>query len=268
MSSKTVTGMKLIYDIDSQADVFVTEELNENTGQKQKTYKIKGIFSTIGTKNQNGRIYPKKLWETEVIKYQDILKSGHRNALMEWEHPPRTQVDMMEAVQRITSLEIKGDHVIGEAVLLDNVKANQIKTLIENDIKISVSSRGVGSVKNGIVENFKLVTYDIVSDPSDFNQTMNGIVESKGEQFMLSEGILQDKSFQFDDHGNIIESHDPQETVVTEVDSEDILDSVEEVTEKAITEDEPLDLKTLNEDDQRELVKAFINKLQEEVFSK
>lgn len=196
--------MKLIYDIDSKADVHVVNEMNEATGQEQKKYKIKGIFSTIGEKNRNGRVYPKNIWESEIAKYQEVIKLGSKNTLMEWEHPPRTDVDMMESVQKITSLKIEGKYVMGEQVLLDNPKANQIKSLIENGIKISVSSRGVGSVKNGIVENFKLVTYDLVSDPSDYNQTMNGVMESQ-PQYSLTEGILESKTFDVDASGKIYE---------------------------------------------------------------
>jgi hypothetical protein len=188
-----------MYDIDSSADFLVEETLDEATGRSSKKYKISGVFSTIGEKNRNGRIYPRDLWETEVTKYQNNFESGSMNTLMEWEHPARTEVDPMEAVAKITKLAIKDKYVMGEAVLLDNPKANQLKSLIDNGIKISVSSRGVGSVKNGVVENFKLVTYDIVASPSDYNATMNGLVESH----RLNEGVIEDMNFKIDDNGNI-----------------------------------------------------------------
>lgn len=192
--------MKLIYDIDAQPEFIVEEVINETTGATSKKYKIKGAFSTIGEKNRNGRIYPRDLWENEIFKYQENFSSGSINTLMEWEHPARTVVDPMEAVAKITSLSIKDKFVLGEAVLLDNPKANQLKSLIDNGIKISVSSRGVGSVKNGIVENFKLVTYDIVASPSDYNASMNGLVEN----YQLNEGIIEDLTFTLDHNGNIV----------------------------------------------------------------
>lgn len=192
--------MNLIYDMDANPEFTVEESLDESTGTKNKTYKIKGIFSTIGEKNRNGRIYPRQLWETEVSKYQSNFDSGSINTLMEWEHPARTNVEPMEAVAKITSLKIKDKYVMGEAVLLDNEKAKQLKSLIDQGIKISVSSRGVGSVKNGIVENFKLVTYDLVAAPSDYNATMNGLVEN----YQLNEGVIEDLSFSLDDYGNIV----------------------------------------------------------------
>lgn len=191
--------MKLLYEIDSNPSFIVEEELNETTGVSSKTYKIKGVFSTIGEKNRNGRTYPSQLWEREVAKYQENFSSGSLNTLMEWQHPARTNVDPMEAVAKITELKISGNKVLGEAVLLNNPKANQLKSLIDNGIKISVSSRGVGSVKNGIVEDFKLVTYDLVDQPSDFNATMNGMVES----YSINEGVLEDLNFKLDENGNI-----------------------------------------------------------------
>ena len=133
--------MKLIYEV--AEDKVITEQvINESNGTKK--YLIKGIFSSPGIKNKNGRIYPKSIWEREVKNYQDVLKSGSSNTLLELNHPARQDVDMMEAVAKMTKLYIDGEYVMGEAVLLDNPKANQLKTLIDNGIKMSVSSRGVG----------------------------------------------------------------------------------------------------------------------------
>ena len=195
----------LIFEVDGQElNIDISENINESTGQKEKTYKIRGIFSTIGEKNRNGRVYPRNLWESEVRSYQNEIASGSINTLMEYEHPPRTEVDPMKAVAKITKLEIKGNYVMGEAVILNNERANQLKSLIDNDVKLSVSSRGVGTVKDGIVETFKLITYDIVPNPSDFNATMNGVCES----YKLNEGILEGKTFTTDENGNIVETLD------------------------------------------------------------
>lgn len=190
-------AMHLMFDMDSEPE-FLVEALTESI-QGEKKYKIRGTFSTIGERNRNGRVYPKQIWEAEVRNYQAVIESGSINTLMEYEHPARTEVDAMEAVAKITSLRQEGNLVIGEAVLLDNPKANQIKSLIDNGIKISVSSRGVGSVKNGVVENYKLITYDIVSVPSDYNATMNGLVENH----QLNEGVISDVEYSLNESGEI-----------------------------------------------------------------
>lgn len=204
--------MKLIFDIDSNSNIEKVDEINEATGEVEKKYKIKGVFSTINTKNRNGRIYPEKLWKEQVEKYQDVIKSGSINTLMEYEHPARSNVDPMEAVAKINKLYIEGKYVMGEAVLLNNAKANQLKSLIDNGVKISVSSRGVGSVVDSVVKDFNLITYDIVSNPSDYNATMNGVCES----FKLNEGVIDDLHFDFDENGNIIKCAKLEEGLETE----------------------------------------------------
>ena len=173
---------KLIYEY--QTPDLIVEDLITEAGEKKKKYKIKGIFSTIGEKNRNGRIYPKELWESEVEKYQEVIKSGSINRLCEWQHPERSTVDPMEAVAAVDKLFIKDNFVMGEATLLDNVKANQLKSLIDNGIKLSVSSRGLGNVgSNGVVEKFQLITYDLVDIPSDYNATMSGFVSESVKNF-------------------------------------------------------------------------------------
>ena len=85
---------------------------------------------------------------------------------------------------KFDKLFIKDNFVMGEATLLDNAKANQLKSLIDNGIKLSVSSRGLGNVgSNGVVEKFQLITYDLVDIPSDYNATMSGFVSESVKNF-------------------------------------------------------------------------------------
>lgn len=189
--------MKLYFENENTSSISIKETLNES-GETKKHYIIKGIFSSPGQKNKNGRIYPLNLWEREVEKYQEVLKNGSPNSLMELEHPPRQNVDMMEAVGKMKRLWIENNYVMGEAVLLDNPKANQLKTLIDNGIKMSVSSRSIGKCTNGIVEDFHLITFDIIPNlnQSDINAEMMGIVEGclKDKEFMIvGESIVEIK---------------------------------------------------------------------------
>lgn len=204
--------LKLLYEY-HDANVLIEESVNDKK-EKVKKYKIAGIFSTIGEKNRNGRIYPKELWESNVKKYQDVIKSGSINRLCEWEHPERGTVDPMEAVAAINKLEINGKYVMGEATLLDNPRANQLKSLIDNGIKLSVSSRGSGRVKNGIVESFDLITYDLVSAPSDYNATMEGtsIYESQKEFVMVDGKLVESKSSEVETKDSNSDSDDTKDS--------------------------------------------------------
>ena len=172
--------MKLILEETFDLDNVV--ELNESTNQK--TYVIKGTFSTPDKKNRNGRIYASKLWEDNVSRYQAEIQGKTTNTLMEKEHPPRTAVDPWSAVAQIRKLEMREGLVYGEAELLNIPETAVMRELIDKGIKIGVSSRGVGKMKGEIVEEFNLITYDIVSTPSDYNANLNGFNES-----MILEGV-------------------------------------------------------------------------------
>jgi hypothetical protein len=160
----------------------LVEEANIVEASKSgENYYIEGVFSTIGERNRNGRIYPRHIWESNVDKYQDHIKSNTIYTLGEFQHPPRAKPDPMKAVMKIEKLYIEDNYVKGKAKILNNnsPETNQIKALIDEGIPISVSSRGVGRLgKGNIVETYELKTYDIVTEPSDYNANLKGIRES------------------------------------------------------------------------------------------
>lgn len=195
--------MKIILEAPEMILGTVEEKLNEASGKSEKNYYIRGIFSTIGEKNKNGRTYPRHLWEREISKYQSEIRSNSVNSLMEYNHPSREYVDPILSVAKIVSLTIEGNKVIGKAKLLNDTNdrvVNKLKTLIDEGISIGVSSRGVGNVNSsGIVEEFKLVTYDIVPNPSDCNAYTQGINEN------IENGIVLSKDYAIDENtGSIV----------------------------------------------------------------
>lgn len=183
--------MKYLIDEALIVESVITEEVNESTGKKEKNYYIEGVFSTPGQKNRNGRIYPLNIWEREVTKYQEEIKNNSMNTLGEWEHPPRSTVDPLQAVMKIVELKMDNGLVMGKAKILNNnsEKTNQLKALIDEGMKIGVSSRGTGSVKGDVVENFSLTTYDAVSFPSDYNANLTGLCESLENSVIVGENI-------------------------------------------------------------------------------
>lgn len=201
--------MKLIIDNSQELSSYVVEELNESSGKSEKNYYVQGIFSTAGEKNRNGRIYPKPLWEREISDFQQKIKDNHINLLGEWEHPPRSTVDPMKAVIKIVEVKMDGNYVMGKAKILNNnsPETNQIKSLIDEGFKIGISSRGVGRLgTSAIVEEFKLITWDLVTSPSNFGSNLNGMVESEGKLFL--EGILEDEDFMIcNESGCVLNKH-------------------------------------------------------------
>jgi hypothetical protein len=195
--------MKLIIEDTMLLDGSIEENLNESTGVTERNYYISGIFSTPEKKNRNGRVYSRSIWEREVQKYQDEIKGKTVNTLGEWQHPPRSTVDPIKAVLRIVELKMDAvGNVVGKAKILNNntEATNSLKGLIKEGIKIGVSSRGVGKVSaTGVVEDFKLITYDAVDMPSDYNALLNGVVEG----YTFENGVMLDKEYQIDENGCI-----------------------------------------------------------------
>ena len=197
--------MKLIIENPLILETVIQDEMNEAIGMSERNYYIQGIFSTPEVKNRNGRIYPRSLWEREVKEYQKEILERTVNSLGENEHPPSTDINIANTVIRIVELKINEDgNVWGKAKILnDNTHlTNKLKGFIKEGMKIGVSSRGLGSVnEDGIVEDFKLITYDVVSMPSDYNAMLTGLQE--GYQFL--NGMATNKEFKLDESGCISE---------------------------------------------------------------
>lgn len=230
--------MKYLVDEALIVESAIEEEINESSGKKEKNYYIQGIFSTPGQKNRNGRIYPMNIWEREVSKYQKELMENSINTLGEWEHPSRTSVDPLQAVIKMVEVKMENGYVMGKAKILNNnsEKTNQLKALIDEGMKIGVSSRGVGTIKGDIVENFNLVTWDCVSSPSNYGSELTGIMES-----------MQDKNFLITESGEIKEVLVTQE-LIQESKKELTLDEKKIAAEKLMQKfTEILDKAKLNE---------------------
>lgn len=176
----------------------------EPNGNKEKNYYIRGKFATIEMVNNNKRFYPRRLWEREVQRYQEEIKNGTINTLMEWDHPKdRLEVDPSKAIGKITKLWIEGEYVMGEAVIFDTPMAETLKSMIKHGVQISVSSRARGRTDAaGVVQEFELITFDFVAKPSDRSATMYGIFEKEMGEFLAH----QKEKGQLMDNDSMLES--------------------------------------------------------------
>jgi hypothetical protein len=148
--------------------------------------KIKGVFGRCNEKNNNGRIYPTNVLEGQLQKVQPLI--SERRLCGELDHPQNDTVKLSNASHLITKLEMKGDELIGEAEILKTPAGLTAKALVEGGVKIGISSRGMGTLSedakgNKIVnEDFRLVTFDLVADPST-RGAFPGLSESTQSQF-------------------------------------------------------------------------------------
>jgi hypothetical protein len=150
--------------------------LVESESGEKKLY-IEGIFATAEQKNRNGRIYPKAILEREVEKISQKMKENR--LIGELSHPEnRSEVDLKEAAIRIVDLNWQKNDVLGKALVLNTPSGNIIKALHEGDCKYGISSRALGTVSEGRVnEDLDLKTWDVVDSPSNIGSWVNGILE-------------------------------------------------------------------------------------------
>ena len=130
---------------------------------------LKGIIQRADTLNQNGRIYPRAILEREIINYQKFIRENR--ALGECDHPDTSVVELKNASHLIKEASMRGDDVYGVVELLDTPSGKILQSLVESGVTLGISSRGVGSTRqqgNALIvqEDFQLICFDIVSEPS------------------------------------------------------------------------------------------------------
>jgi len=183
--------MKLIRE-----EIESVEFLVEQKNGKKSMY-IEGVFLQGNIKNRNGRMYPMETLRREVGRYnENHIQSGR--ALGELGHPEGPTVNLDRVSHKIVSLKESGSNFIGKAKIMNTPMGNIAKNLIDEGVKLGVSSRGVGSLqqtKEGFAvvgEDFMLATAaDIVADPSAPDAFVSGIME--GKEWVWDGGILREK---------------------------------------------------------------------------
>jgi len=150
-------------------------ELYEN---KEKNMYVVGIFSSAEIENNNKRKYKKDILEREVIKIEE--KINKRCLWGELSHPSNPEINPERISHVIEKLEWKNNDLYGRAKIIDTPMGNIARTLIKEG-QLGISSRGLGTVGDtGYVnEDYKLITYDLVTDPSNNPSWVNGILENQ-----------------------------------------------------------------------------------------
>jgi hypothetical protein len=181
--------MKLITENIEDVQVLVEEK------NGKKNLYIEGVFLQSETKNRNGRIYPFDILNREVQRYsEEYVKSGR--ALGELGHPDGPSVNLDRVSHKIVDLRAEGTNFYGKARILDTPMGKIAKSLLDEGVKLGVSSRGMGSLeeRNGakyVRDDFMLATAaDIVADPSAPDAFVQGIME--GKEWVWDNGILKE----------------------------------------------------------------------------
>ena len=148
-----------------QASLVIESAEDKNGG---KSLYMKGICIQGGVKNANQRVYPVSEIGRAVNTLNDQIKGGY-SVLGEVDHPEGLNVNLDRVSHMLSSMWMDGPNGHGKLKILPTPMGLLVKTMLESGVKLGVSSRGSGNVKedgSGQVSDFEIITVDIVAQPS------------------------------------------------------------------------------------------------------
>jgi len=152
----------------------LTEE--EKKLRENGTVFLSGVCQRANQQNGNGRVYPRQVLQREVQRYQDIVKE--RRALGELDHPEDSVINLKNVSHLITEIWWQDDAVMGKIQVLNTPSGQVLRELVNSGVKLGISSRGLGSVRESagetiVEDDFQLICFDMVSEPSTPGAYMN-----------------------------------------------------------------------------------------------
>ena len=186
----------------------VNRQLVEQANRLKKPLVVSGVIQRAETKNQNGRVYPKEILMREIKNYMEgPIKE--RRALGELDHPESSIINLQNVSHNIVEIKVEGNDVYGTFEILDTPAGRILKELFANNITVGVSSRGMGSVEEGLNEqgdptvtvqdDFELLCWDFVSTPST-----HGAYVSPTQEGNLQESKIKTSKYKYTNVNNII----------------------------------------------------------------
>jgi len=220
------TGFGILIESDAG---YVSSEINKDILNENFELKpnepvlVNCILQKWGVKNKNGRIYSREVLVPQVDMYQELVSAN--SAVSEADHPDSSIISLQNISHMITKMWWgKGEQenvLYGQLKLIVSpgyikygvvsVVGDKIVLYLQNKIKLGISSRGVGTLKeingeNMVQDDFELIGFDLVATPSTpgaflFPEKQGNV--SFGEHYVSKNGILLKE-----DEGKIITAID------------------------------------------------------------
>lgn len=142
---------------------------------------LSGVMQRSDMRNGNGRVYPHSILEREMKNYKKLVEE--RRALGELDHPDQSVINLRNVSHLVTEVWWNGKDVMGKMQVLNTPSGQVLKELINANVKIGISSRGTGSVRESkgdtiVEDDFQLICFDMVSEPSTHGAFMSTRNES------------------------------------------------------------------------------------------
>jgi hypothetical protein len=162
------------------------EKINESITKNNGRLIVNGVLQRAESRNQNGRVYPKDILMRESKKYTaEFIKE--RRAMGELDHPDSSVVNLQNVSHNVLEMHWKGNDLVGTVEVLSTPAGNILRELFKSGIKLGISSRGLGSIKQESVgdevqDDFELIAFDFVSNPSTHGAFLSPVNESVGHK--------------------------------------------------------------------------------------
>lgn len=165
------------------------QQINESLENNGGRLIVKGTLQRSDAQNQNGRVYPREILMREAKKYDTFIKE--RRALGELDHPDSNVINLNNVSHNVLEMHWEGNDLVGTVEVLSTPSGNILKELFKSGIRLGISSRGMGSVKEMMSEDgsgqvlqvqpdFELIGFDFVSNPSTHGAFLSPVNESVG----------------------------------------------------------------------------------------
>jgi len=139
----------------------------ENANEGKDLY-MKGICIQGDVRNANQRVYPVNEIGRAVKTLNDQCSNGF-SVLGEVDHPEGLNINLDRVSHMITEMWMDGPNGYGKLKILPTPMGQLVRTMLENGVKLGVSSRGSGNVSddgNNVVSDFEIITVDVVAQHS------------------------------------------------------------------------------------------------------
>jgi len=180
------------------------QQINESISRNDGKLIVNGVLQRAEAKNQNGRVYPKETLMREAENYSNV-QIKERRALGELDHPDSSVVNLNNVSHNVMEMHWKGNDLVGTVEVLGTPAGNILKELFKSGIKLGISSRGLGSVKEldendekdtvQVQPDFELIAFDFVSNPSTHGAFLSPLkegVEKNVTKITKVESIIND----------------------------------------------------------------------------
>ncbi len=159
---------------------------------------LTGVAQRSDHLNGNGRIYPHKILMREVSNYEKIVNENR--ATGELDHPEDTVINLKNVSHRVVKIWWEGKDVMVKLKIGTGPSGQILRSLVNDGVAIGLSSRGLGSVTKDpsgrllVEDDFQLICFDVVAEPSTKGAFMNRMMEAKNrniESFTKADKIYR-----------------------------------------------------------------------------